>query len=144
MASSPAAPREADRALSASGRKLFQGKQRRRAIGETQPLQARDREEGRVDLSVLDFLQTSLDIAAKQRRHKVGSPALHLRGAAQRGGSDDGACGKRIERETAARYPGVARILSRQIAGDDDFARQMRRQILRGMHGEIDRAGDER
>ena len=39
---------------------------------------------------------------------------------------------------------GVAHIFARQVAGDGEAVREPRRQVLRRMHREIDRAGEKR
>ena len=78
------------------------------------------------------------DVAAQKRDLEIGAKALHLGLAAKRGGADHCALGQVRERSDAQADECVPNILARQIAGDDEAVRQNRRQILGGMHGEID------
>ena len=110
---------------------------------EAEPFQPGERQQRAVEFAALDFFQPCLDIAAQQRGVYVGAKPLHLRRAAQRSGADSRAFGKLQQSRAITSDKGVAHVLARQIAGDDDFRRQMRRQILGRMHREVDGPSDQ-
>ncbi len=128
----------------AAGRNLSSGSNSLAWASRPKRFRPGESEQGAVDLAALDFFQSGLDIAAQQHGLYVGAQTLDLRRAAQRRRADDGALGKLRQRRAAAPDKCVARVLARQIAGDEDIGGQMRRQILRRVHGEVDGAGDQR
>ena len=113
-------------------------------LGKPEPLQPGKREQRRVGHAALELGETRLDIAAEIDDPKIGPQPLHLRLASQRGATDHGARRKCRKRLAAGADEGVAHIASLQHRGDDDAWRQLRGQILHGMHGEIDTAVEQR
>ena len=69
---------------------------------------------------------------------------LKLRLPPQRGGTDDGALRQRVDRRPFRADEGVAHVLARQDRRDRQAVGQRRRHVLHGMHGEIDRAVEQR
>ena len=114
------------------------------SVAKPEPLQPGDGEQGRLDLAALDFRQPRADVAAQQRELEVRPQPPDHRLAPQRGGADARAARQPRDARRQAADEGVADVLSRQVAGDDEAVRQECRQVLRGMHREIDRALGER
>ncbi len=95
-------------------------------------------------LAPVELADARLDIAAHIDDGEVGPEAERHRPAAERGSAEDGSRRQIGETDGRRRKEGVAKVLARQGGADGDPVRQKRRQILGGMDGDVDPAGEER
>ena len=111
---------------------------------EPEPLQARKREQGGVDLSGIELAQPGLHIAAQGPDFQIGTPPLHLRLPPQGRGADAGAARQVGERLCRAADEDIARILALKAGSQHQPLRQNRRHVFRRMNGEVDLARQQR
>ena len=139
------AGRDADDPL-ASGRQHEVGVEHEICLGpQPQPPQAGEGEEACREIAIADPAEAGLDIAADDLAPQIGAPREQLGLPADRGRADQRAMWQAAERIGGiARAAGgaeddrVARILTRQHAGQDDAGRQLGLQVLQRMHRAID------
>ena len=98
---------EPERAL-ARRRQQDLDRDRHADVGQPEPLEPRRREQGRIDLAVLDLQQPGFDIAAQGHDLEVGPHRAQLRRAARRRGTDRRAL-RAARRSTAPRSAGRGR-----------------------------------
>jgi hypothetical protein len=110
----------------------------------SQALQPRKRQNGAVDLALRHLAQPCVDIAPEHDDRDVRSHPLDQRLPAQRRGADDGTPRQFLDCRGRASDEGVARVLTWQEGRQFQSIRQRGWHILRGMHGEIDPAVEER
>ena len=128
-----------------AGRKFVDVEHRGRRVGEAEPLQSGERQQGRVDLAGVELAQPRLDIAAQRHDVEIRPQPLHHRLPPQRGGADDGAVRQLARGSSALRLMKASRTSSRgRHAGEHQPVRQHGRHVLGRMHREIDRAGEQR
>ncbi len=129
---------QADRALADGGKEICNVQKRGRPVRKPEALQAREREQRRIDLAALRLAEPGLDVAAQQRNLQIGPEALDLRLAPQRRRAR---CRRLVGRPAKvvafARNKRVAHVFAWQEAGDDNAVGQRGRQILRRMHGDV-------
>ena len=109
-------------------------------MGEAEPLEARHRQQRRVDRAALGLGEPRLDVAAQQLDAKVWAQPQRLRPAAQRSGAEPGGVRQAGDRVGERRDERVARVFARQEAGQRHAVGQGSRQVLGRVDGEVDAA----
>ena len=113
-----------------------------RPVGEAEPVEPGQRQQGRVRRAVGQLAEPGLDVAAERHHGEIGADMAHERPPAQRGGAD-----RRARRETGepagagirvGRDQCVARIGARQHRADRQPVRQPGRHVLHRMHRDVD------
>ena len=112
-------------------------------MGETQALEAGERQQRRVDFSAFGLAQPRLDVAAQELDPEVRAQPARLRLAAQRGGAEARALGQGGNRVRHRRNQRVAHVLAFEEAGDRHALGHERRQILGRMHRGVDPPGEQ-
>lgn len=129
--------RDGDRALSRRWNE-FAHIQNGRDFGlKAKPPQAGKSQKRGIDLAFVEFGQAGLDIAAQQRDVQIRPQPLDHGAAPQRGRADRTASWEPEGMHRMRRNPGVAHIFAREIAGDDNFLRKDRWEILGGMDRQL-------
>ena len=109
-----------DRALPDRRQKFLDVEQRGRAMGEAEPFQACEGEQGRVDLAAFGLAQPRLDIAAQQSDLQIRPQAFDLGLPAQRGRAEGAHARQSREGRRAGGDQRVPNVLAREIAGDEN------------------------
>jgi hypothetical protein len=100
----------------------------------TQAFQTGGRQHDGVILAFIELAQARVQIAAHRLDPEVGPHPAQLRRAPQRAGAQPGA--RRQVRQPPA-YQGIARIFPRRNRGQHQARRQLRRQILQTVYGQV-------
>ena len=133
---------DADRALADGGQHLV-FRYRRADMGDAQPLQSGQGQDGRLDDSGRALGEPCIDVAAQVDDLQVGPAMQELGATAQRRGADDGALPEVGDAFDVARDQDVAGILARQEGGDDKPRRLGRRHVLHAVDRGIDPAREQ-
>ena len=90
--------------------------------------------------AALELAHPGLQVAAKLDDDEIGSPQLELGAPPQARCPDGGPDGQLGQRAAVQRDEGVAGILARQVAVDQQPLGLKDGHVLHGMHGDVDRA----
>lgn len=129
-------------ALGGGGDKFRRIENERDSIAQAKPLQARPRQQDRVELARIELLQSRLHVTPKRRRLDVGSEMPELCGASQAGGADLGTSGQLVQR--VHRRAGDQAIFDKvpiEYGGDGQALALLGGQVLEAVDGEVGLAG---
>ncbi len=128
----------------AGGRQHVLGRQDfRRRVGLAEALEAGHGEQRRIDLAIGELAHPGVDVAANRRDLEVGPPVEQDRLAPKRGGPDHRALRQRGQARRGGGQERIARILARQHARYVEPIGQTARNVLHGMHRDVDRSGQQ-
>ena len=132
---------DADRALRRGRREGDRIEDLRRHVELAEALQAGIGEQRRIGLSFGELAEAGIHLATEDDDVEVRPKAADERLAAQRGRADGRAL-RQVEKALCrAADEGVADILARQEGREVQALRQLRRHVLGGVHGKVQRAG---
>jgi hypothetical protein len=115
-----------------------------RPLGATESPQPGVREHGGVELTVVDLANARVDVAAQGHVLEIGAHRAQQHAASQARGAHLRPGGQIGELAALARDQRIARIFAGRDRREDEARRQLGRDVLHRMHGEIGLAGDER
>jgi hypothetical protein len=114
------------------------GVERRPLAAAAEPVESRLCQHDRVEVTVGEAPKTCVDVAPQVTHFEVRSLSEQRGAAAQAAGADHRPLGELVERSGAAER--VALVGALRDAHDREPVRQLRRHVLRGVNGEVDRA----
>ena len=104
---------------------------------ESEPLEARGREHGRVAIAPVELAEARVDVAAHDDDLEVRPPVTQLALASRARGADARTAWQGRERGVPGRHEGVARVAALQRGRDRESGRQLARHVLHRVDGEV-------
>ena len=111
---------------------------------QAQPVQARPGEDHGVELALEGLVEPGLDVAPDGHHVEVGPQVEELGAAAERAGAHPGPLGERAQGPMDRGDQGVGHVLARGHGGQGQALGAQGRQVLEAVHGQVDRAVQER
>ena len=129
---------QAERALAGRGTDEFRGDALAEPVGFFQAVKAGGGEQDGIHLTLGEFAQARIDVAAEFDGFKIGAVSEQLCAAAQAAGADARACGQIGKRAMMHGDEHVAGIDARGCGGEDEAFGQCGGKVLEAVNGEID------
>ena len=125
------------RALTGGGKRRFRWQALGDALGQTQPLQTRHRQDNGVVAMPVELLQPGIDVAAQEPHFEVGAQGPQLAFAAQAGSADDTAGGQRVQAGKVVAQEGIAGIFALTDCPQLQSRWKFHRHVFHRMHRQV-------